>query len=806
MASIGAIGRRVLQLTRRPYAPTLATADNISSARNASYFMHKYTLPLLLFLLSSFATDAPAADWSHWRGPQQNGTAADKGLPEKWSSDPADNDNLVWMASVGGRTTPIVQNGHVYLITRAGENPSKPRNNELLQERVVCLNEKTGAIEWQHKFNVFLTDIVKDRLGWTTMAGDPQTGYVYAHGTQGLLFCFDQDGKVVWQHSLNEEYGRVSGYGGRIGSPIVDGELLFFSMVNANWGDQAIGRTRFVAMDKRTGAVVWWASTGFPVKDTYMSTPVVANIDGQRLVIGGGGDGGVHAFKANTGEKVWSYIFGGGAVNISPVVDGNHIYIGHGETNTDSALQGRVICLDASKVTAGKPALVWQKDGIKAKFASPIIDKGKLYICNEAGFLYCLKADDGEQLWQYKYGKSTKGSPVLADGKIYIGETDNHFYILKPGDKKCDLLHSEEFEGSVEVNGAPAVVNGHVYVMTTKNVFCIGKKDAPVGAVPPPAPAEVAKKDAPAAHIQVYPADIVLHPGDSFELKARAYDDHGRLIGPVKAEWSLAGPLLPEGIKPPPDSQPPPALKAELSDKAGESTKVTIAKAPPGQFGRVLATVGKLTGEVRVRVAWTLPVVTDFSKVPEGRAPGGWVNTQGKFEVVKLDDRSVLQKTVKNPSPLVARANAFIGLPSATDYTIEADVRAGEVNGDLPDMGVVANRYTFFLVGKQQALRLVTWDAVPRIDNTIVYGWQPNVWYHMKLTVKIEGDKAVARGKIWPRDKEEPKDWTLEITDPIGNKEGSPALYGNAIVKDTEHPGTPIYYDNVKVTPNKKAE
>jgi outer membrane protein assembly factor BamB len=769
--------------------------------------MHKYTLPLLLLLLGSTALDTQAADWSNWRGPFQNGFAADTNLPDKWSPDPkaADN-NLIWKAPYGGRTTPIVQNGRVYLINRVGDT------DLTLQERVMCFDEKTGEKRWEYKFNVFLTGIVKDRLGWTTMAGDPETGNVYAHGTQGLLFCFDKDGKVLWQHSLTEEYGRISGYGGRMASPIIDGDLLLTSMVNASWGDQAAGRTRFVAMNKRTGEIVWWASTGFPVKDTYMSTPIVATIGGQRLVIGGGGDGGVHAFKERTGEKVWSYLFAEGSINISPVVDGTHVFIGHGEINDDGT-QGKVICLDAGKITDGEPDLVWEKPSLKAKFASPIFHEGRLYICDENGVLYCLNPKDGKTIWKYKYGLSTKGSPVLADGKIYIGETDEHFYILKPEETKCTELQKQAFPSGVEINGSPAVVNGHVYFMTTTDLYCLGKKDAK------PAPeqkpgigfGEPALPGVKAAHLQIFPADVVLYPTDSVNLKVLAFDDHGQLIGPVKAEWSLAGMLPPEGVKPPPlppGTPPPPGpplLLGELSEKNGEATKLTIQKAPPpGQFGRVLAKVGNLTGEARVRVVPSLPYAADFSKIPEGRTPGGWVNTQVKFAIVKLEDKMVLQKTVKIPSPLVYRANAYIGPPNMTDYTIECDVRGDQVGPDLPDMGVVANRYSLVLIGKPRTLRLISWDAVPRIDKTIAYDWEAATWYRMKLTVEVQGEKAMARGKVWPRDKEEPKDWTVEITDPIGNKEGSPALYGNAAgITDTKT-GTPIYYDNVKVTPNKK--
>src|SRR5947209_2493332 len=97
----------------------------------------------LLFLLST----ARAADWSKWRGPNQNGVSPETGLPDQW--DPATGENVVWHADkIGGRTTPIVQKGRVYLINKVGEGITQ-------QERVMCLDEKTGKVQWEHKFNVF---------------------------------------------------------------------------------------------------------------------------------------------------------------------------------------------------------------------------------------------------------------------------------------------------------------------------------------------------------------------------------------------------------------------------------------------------------------------------------------------------------------------------------------------------------------------------------------------------------------------------------------------------------------------------
>ncbi|MGL4423189.1 MAG: PQQ-binding-like beta-propeller repeat protein, partial [Gemmataceae bacterium] len=267
---------------------------------------------------------APAADWTHWRGPTQNGVATNQGLPESFSLKTVGKDGLLWMQPVGGRTTPLILDDKLVMITATGDGLQEG-------EKVVCFDANTGKLLWEHKFNVFHTDIVSSRLGWTTLSADPDNKLVYVHGTQGQLFCFDLAGKIVWQRNLTEEYGRISGYGGRIVSPLFDSGLVIVGMVNSSWGDFGPPGNRFVAFDGKTGQVAWWTSTGAVTGRTYCSNPILAVIGGQRLFITGGADGAIHGFKVRTGEKLWSLTVAAGAINPSPVVDGNLVYIAHGE-------------------------------------------------------------------------------------------------------------------------------------------------------------------------------------------------------------------------------------------------------------------------------------------------------------------------------------------------------------------------------------------------------------------------------------------------------------------------------------------
>jgi outer membrane protein assembly factor BamB len=426
---------------------------------------------------------------------------------------------------------------------------------------------------------------------------------------------------------------------------------------------------------------------------------------------------------------------------------------------------------------------------------------------DDGGLLYCLDAKDGKIIWEYRYGRGEiRGSPVLADGKIYVGEVSARFHILEPGKKKCKALDEEFFPGAggvdIELNGTPAVANGRVYFSTAEETLCIGTK-AGIAAANVANPAPNAKPGK-IAHLQVVPGEIALYPGQSATFKVRAFDADGNFVKEVKPEWSLPAPTPPPGVK-----ANPPALKGEITSDG----KLTVDAKMSAQQSIVVATFDGITARARVRVAPQIPYVNDFEKLPDGVVPGGWVNTQGKFRIKTVDGNKVLAKVNDKFSPLISVGNAYITLPTAKDYTIECDVFGTQVVSKedgkeiikTPDIGVVANRYTLMFAGNLNPIKLVltSWDALPRIDKGVNYPWKPSTWYRLKLTTQIADGKGVIKGKAWPRDEKEPADWGVEVTDAYPITDGSAALYGYVRGNSGDVPGTEIYYDNVRITPNK---
>jgi outer membrane protein assembly factor BamB len=786
----------------------------------------------LIFFLSALSAPsavnpASGADWIHWRGPEQNGHSREKNLPDNF--DPTGKD-VVWKAPVGGRSSPLVMGGRVYVLQGSGN--LGPREGE----RVVCVNESNGKIIWEYAVNVFHTDIVSSRLGWIPLTADPATGNVYAHTTGGLLLCLNKDGKLVWQRSLTEEFGRVTGYGGRIPGPIFDSGLVIVPMVSSNWGEFARSGTRFVALKGDTGEVVWWHDAGNPVKDTFCSNPVIAVINGQRLVICGGADGYLHALKVRTGEKVWSYQFCAGAANGSPIVDGTLVYCNHGDENPEGAPFGRVICVDAAQVDpkTKRPKLVWdsykrpykanrnQPLSVRFGLASMALADGRLYAPSDTGELYCFNAKTGEMLWKENYAREVRGAPLVADGKLYIFDVQQKLWVFElKGDEKPngDEFRIRETGGQyAETNGTPIAVNGRLYFNTGAALYCLatpGAKAEPTKYTPLPEETKFDPNAKPAG-MRLFPADVAVPPGQVIKFRQVFFDANGRELPTpnVGSGWNFQGPPLPKGAK-----GSPPLLEAEFGEHKpagpGEplTTTVIVDKKKPAQQGYVQGEGGEFKAWARVRVAPQIPYTQDFNQIPDGVAPAGWANTAARFAVVTKGGQKVLMKTNTIPAPPVAKANTYITLPNATDYTIQADLMGGEVRGTLADMGVGNCRYTLVLDGKvdpttgKRTVRMGSWEARPpggRIGKSAALDWQTGVWYTAKLTVEQKEKTAVVRGKVWKKGDPEPSEWTLEFEDPSPNREGAATLYGYiSNITDTE-PGAEIYYDNLRITPNSK--
>jgi len=733
---------------------------------------------LTFFILASLQSSLSIArDWPEWRGPSRDGTSRETGLPTKWT--PA-GEGLVWKQPYGGRSAPVIMGGRVFLFNSAGEG-------ETMQERVMALDANTGKLLWEHRLNVYESDVPPRRIAWSSPAGDPATGNVYVFGACNELTALSNEGKVLWSRSLTEEFGAWTTHGGRTVSPIIEGDLVIVSTVTDGWGELAQRRHRYYAFDKKTGEAVWISTPGGRPFDTTYSTPITTTIDGMRIMIAGAGDGTVNALKVSTGEPVWSYAVSKRGVNPGVVLKGTTAIVSHQEENLDTSEMGLLAAVNAaSKGPIGKEQIQWAIRNVQLGPASPVVDGDRIYHVDAGSNLFAFDLNTGKEVWKLNLGTIQKASLVLADGKLYVGTENGKFFILKPGPTSCEILDEDALEpvdhvqtkteagddliaSNEQIIASVGVARGRVYLVSTKAIYCIGKR-SPAQAQPV---AKTLVENAPAnatvTHVQVVPVDLVIKPGAVAKFRARLFDDRGRFIREeLNATWSLEG------------------LKGDLRQQqftAGEGT----------QAGKVKATVGQVSGMAQLRVIPPTSIAEELNAVAVGAAPAYWINTTGKYAVREMEGNRVL---VKSPTPpIFKRTRSFIGPSTESDYTVEADVRAVEKRRQMGDAGVVAQRYELVLVGNVQRIELRSWQIEEKRTVKKPFGWKADAWYRLKLRVEtLPGGKVRARGKAWPVGESEPAEWTIEHVDPVGNRQGSPGIFADA--------QNEVLFDNLKVTKN----
>src|SRR5262249_36825099 len=245
-------------------------------------------------------------------------------------------------------------------------------------------------------------------------------------------------------------------------------------------GREGGGGDGFMACDKKTGETVYVSAPGGRPYDTTYAPPIIADVNGIRLLIQGSSDGFVHAIKPQTGEPVWKIEISKRGLNTGVVVYNNMAILTHSEENLDSSEMGRMVAVDAaSKGEIKKDQVKWVTYGWQGGFSSPVLDGDRMYQIDNSANIAAFDLNTGKQLWLKNLGTIQKASPVLADGKLYVGTETGKFFILKPSATGCDILDEKQLGTEAvpdKVIGSAAVSNGRVYFATESTLYCIGKK------------------------------------------------------------------------------------------------------------------------------------------------------------------------------------------------------------------------------------------------------------------------------------------------------------------------------------------
>jgi outer membrane protein assembly factor BamB len=744
-----------------------------------------FSLVMAVFGVAQAAERDPM-DWPNWRGPQQNRVSTEKNLPESWDPDGGEGSNLAWIREdLGGRSSPVVFDNRLYTIVR-----DKPATEEEA-EKVVCVDAATGKTLWEHSFNMYLTDVPDERIGWSCPVVDPENGNVYVQGVSGYFCSLDgKTGKVLWERSLHEEFGLISTYGGRTNVPVVFEDTVLISAVVVGWGDApkwgglARPAHRFMSFDKKTGELRWLNGTGISPYDTTYGTPTVTMIDGQAALVFASGDGEVWALQPRTGKPLWHYPMSGAGMNVSPLVtpDGT-VYVSHSEENKVGNSMGAVTALDGKLAGDLTGKELWQHLQVMAGKSSPVILDGRVYFVDDRAKLFIYDAKTGEFIARKALGTSMRSTPLVADGKLYICTNEGRWYILKPTEEGVEVVHQLRLPEDAS-DGSPAVSHGRIFLPTSRALYAIADPSVKPSADPlPPEPKESTPDGkAGPAQLQVIPFDVLLKPGQEQSYHVKLFDARGREIMAKLA---------------------PDALQYTLDGPGSITSDGTYVAPKDAKHANALITckLGELTGTARVRVTPPLPWKFDFN---DGNVPLTWIGGRVRFEPRETDGEKYIAKKTVLPTPkdpnnkLGTRSFVWMGPTDLSDYTIQGDVllKKDEASGKISDVGLIDGRYQLTIRGLSKKLRLDSWTTSDyRKHEAVEFDPVPDTWYTLKLRVEPGEKEARVMGKVWKRGEAEPKDWTVEMVDSSPNTHGTPGLYGNC-------PEAEIFVDNVIVTAN----
>jgi outer membrane protein assembly factor BamB len=694
----------------------------------------------------------------------------------------------------------VVANGKVYVIGYKGQGAD-------LQEVLLCADAETGKVQWEKRFNDFLSDITYDRYAIGSPCVDPETGNVYALTSAGVFVAFTGDGKPVFQNSTMETLGRLTFTNGRTGGPTIEQDLVIMRGITSNWGGEGAAQDRLYAFDKKTGKLVWSVGSGAPPKDNVFSRPIFGWRDGKRVFYTGAGDGSIICANARTGEMVWRYPISAGGMNATVVLCKDTVIGIHADENLDSSNAGRMTAVKVNAVpkpTEGLPpqldksAEAWRNDDLSAISSSPVLVGNRLYQTTKTGQLACVDADTGKILWETKLAPDQlHASPLFADGKLYVPMQNGSFFVLRPkaDGSGADQLAKVQLAG--RCIGAPSAWNGKIYVHSTEKLYCFGKKGNSKG-LPKPVTEESYPKPGPTVALQVIPAEVALRPGAKATFTVRGIDAKGF---PTKT-------YDPKTVKFERFIPPTARVKSEMDSSFTPAGELVAGKAVSA--GAFRATVDGVSGTFRGRVLPALPYKEDFESFAiteaatpgQGNAPGEkfaypplpWIGARFKFDIRELDGNKVFAKTLDNI--FFQRATVLLGAEDDKNYTVQADVMSDGNRRTMGMVGVINQRYYVILSGNAQELEINSNQE--RIKAVVPFKWSPKVWYTLKTRVDLAPDgSGVVRAKAWKKGDPEPEKWTLEVPHKTAHQSGSAGLFGfspQSLFK--------VYIDNVSVTPN----
>lgn len=427
----------------------------------------------------------PGVDWPQFRGILAAGTS--EGLPTAWTWSIAEGRNILWKTAIPGLglSSPIVWGDRLFVSTAIsgkteatlrpgyyGDIASVPDDTSH-EWRVYALDKKTGAILWQRTALTGVPKIkrhLKSSHANSTLATDGQRLIAF-FGSEGL-YAFDLKGELLWRKDLGVldagYYVAPEAQWETGSSPIIhDGVVVIQADIQKG--------SFLAAFDAKDGKELWRvARNDVPT----WSTPTYHEVSGKgQLLVNGMRQAGAYEFK--TGKEVWWLSSAGDIPVPTPVVSDGLVYLtsAHGQGSPVYAIRdtasGNVSLAGGA---SSNESVVWSYPRDGGYMCTPLVYRGLVYVIRFNGILNVYDAKTGEKKFQERLGSGSSAftaSPVAADGRIYVANEDGQVFVIKAA-SSYELVSLNDM-GS-PVLATPAISEGRLFFRTQQQVISVGLK------------------------------------------------------------------------------------------------------------------------------------------------------------------------------------------------------------------------------------------------------------------------------------------------------------------------------------------
>ncbi len=436
-------------------------------------------------------------NWPHWRGPLVTGVSPDGDPPTTWD----ERTNIKWKIAIPGRgsASPIIWGDKLFLLAAVEtqqaaflqeERPA--RQQDTTQDRprgegrgpgrggppgggrggfgggskptspvrftILCLDRNTGKTLWQQ---VAREEVPHEGAhGTNTYAsGSPVTDgkRLYASfGSRGI-YCYDLDGKKIWEKDLGDMQTRNAF--GEGATPALFGDTLVVP-----WDHE--GADFVVALDAKTGKEKWRTPRDEPT--TWATPLIVPRGGGHQVVLNG--TNRVRSYDLATGTLLWEC--GGQMTNPipTPIANENLVFVMTGFRGF--ALYA--IPFDATGDLTDSDKVAWKRNEGTPYIASPLLSRELLYITKDRNaILSCLEAATGKEVYTNKRlpdMNTLYASPVAAGGRLYYFSREGTGVVVKEG-REFEVLATNKLDETIDAS--PAIIGKTMYVRGEKSLYCI---------------------------------------------------------------------------------------------------------------------------------------------------------------------------------------------------------------------------------------------------------------------------------------------------------------------------------------------